>query len=222
MYRILRHQLDPGNKLLQTFWKKLTLWPQIITVISLSSTIWDPLRQCASSESLRYHSIPNNYWLITVQFTSRDFLRLRKNGTFEHLKSSRRHSQSNSKAESTLKEVKKILRNYRASGSDSLLASFDHHNTPPASVQVSPAQRLFNRRSRKSPTNDGQFACTTSSFRQRALPSQARTVHTAASLVLQQRCCRSGSLEKRRCSKTKTISATQVRTAKRNCAKSTG
>ena len=47
-----------------------------------------------------------------------------------------------------MKEAKKILRKCRVSGSDAFLALHDHRNTPPASVQVSPAQRLFNRRTR--------------------------------------------------------------------------
>ena len=47
-----------------------------------------------------------------------------------------------------MKEAKKILRKCRASGSDAFLVSLDHRNTPPASVQASPAQRLFNRRTR--------------------------------------------------------------------------
>ena len=65
-----------------------------------------------------------------------------------HLTSSPHHSQSNGKAESAVKEAKKILRKCRASGSDAFLALLDHRNTPPAGVQISPAQRLFNRRTR--------------------------------------------------------------------------
>ena len=41
-----------------------------------------------------------------------------------------------------------MLRKRRAGGSDAFLALLDHGNTPPASVQVSPAQRLFKRRTR--------------------------------------------------------------------------
>ena len=47
-----------------------------------------------------------------------------------------------------MKEAKKFLRKCRASGSDAFLALLDHRNTPPASVQVGPPQRLFNRRTR--------------------------------------------------------------------------
>ena len=36
----------------------------------------------------------------------------------------------------------------KKAGSDTFLALLDHRNTPPASVQISPAQRLFSRRTR--------------------------------------------------------------------------
>ena len=83
-----------------------------------------------------------------AQFKSLDFLRFAKEWDFEHLTSSPHHSQGNGKAESAVKEAKKILRKCRASGSDAFLALLDHRNTPPASVQVSPAQRLLNKRTR--------------------------------------------------------------------------
>ena len=51
---------------------------------------------------------------------------------------------------------------------------------------------------------------------------RAWATQAATSSVLQQRCCRSGSLEKRRYSKNKTIWVGQARMAKGNCAKSTG
>ena len=57
------------------------------------------------------HSIPEQ--LITddgSQFTSRDFLKFSRDWDFEHLTSSPHHSQSNGKAESAVKEAKKILR----------------------------------------------------------------------------------------------------------------
>ena len=47
-----------------------------------------------------------------------------------------------------MKKAKKILRKCRASGSDAFLALLVHPNTPPDSVQVSPARRIFNRRTR--------------------------------------------------------------------------
>ena len=95
------------------------------------------------------HGIPEQ--LVTdngSQFTSRDFLKFSRDWDFVHLTSSPHHSQGNGKAESAVKEAKKILRKCRASGSDAFLALLDHRNTPPAGVQISPAQRLFNRRTR--------------------------------------------------------------------------
>ena len=82
------------------------------------------------------------------QFTSGDFLKFGKEWDFENLTSSSHHSQGNGKADSAVKEAKKILRNCRASGSDAFLALLDHRNTPPASVLVSPVQRVLNRRTR--------------------------------------------------------------------------
>ena len=52
------------------------------------------------------------------------------------------HSQGNGKAENAVNEAKKILTKYKASGSDAFVALLDHHNTPPASVQVSQAVSL--------------------------------------------------------------------------------
>ena len=94
------------------------------------------------------HGIPEQ--LVTdngSQFTSRDFLKFSRDWDFEHLTSSPHHSQGNGKAESAVKEAKKILRKCRVSGSDAFLVLLDHRNTPPASVQVSSAQRLRRTRS---------------------------------------------------------------------------
>jgi len=95
------------------------------------------------------HGIPEQ--LVTdngSQFTSCDFLKFAKDWDFEHLTSSPYHSQGNGKAESAVKEAKKILRKCKSSGSDAFLALLDHRNTPSAGIQISPAQRLFNRRAR--------------------------------------------------------------------------
>ena len=81
------------------------------------------------------HGIPEH--LVTdngSQFTLRDFLIFAKEWDFEHLMSSPHHSQGNGKAESAVKEAKKILRKCRASGSDAFLALLEHRITPPASV----------------------------------------------------------------------------------------
>ena len=80
------------------------------------------------------------------QFTSRDFLQFSKEWDFHHRTSSPRHSQSNGKAESAVKEAKKILMKCKKASSDAFLALLDHRNTPSTGIQISPARRLLNRR----------------------------------------------------------------------------
>ena len=95
------------------------------------------------------HGIPEQ--LVTdngPQFVSRDFLKFSKKWDFEHRTSSPHHSQSNGKAESAVKQAKKILLKCGKTGSDAFLALLDHRNTPPANMQISPAQRLFSKRTR--------------------------------------------------------------------------
>ena len=67
---------------------------------------------------------------------------------FEHHPSSPRHSQGNGKAESAVKEAKKILMKTKKAGSDAFMALLDHRNTPSSSTMTSPTQRLMNRRTR--------------------------------------------------------------------------
>ena len=81
------------------------------------------------------HGIPEQ--LVTdngPQFTSRDFLKFSKEWDFDHRTSSPRHSQSNGKAESAVKEAKKILVKCKKAGSDAFLALLDHRNTPPTGI----------------------------------------------------------------------------------------
>ena len=93
------------------------------------------------------------------QFVSRDFLKFSKEWDFGHRTSSPYHSRSNGKVESAvkqammmmmmmMKQAKKILLKCSKTGSDAFFALLDHRNTPPASMQISPAQRLFSRRTR--------------------------------------------------------------------------
>ena len=95
------------------------------------------------------HGIPEQ--LVTdngPQFSSRDFLKFSSESDFDHRTSSPRHSQSNGKAESAVKEAKKILLKCKKAGLDAFLTLLDHRNTPPAGIQISPAKRLLNRRTR--------------------------------------------------------------------------
>ena len=95
------------------------------------------------------HGIPEQ--LVTdngPQFSSSDFLKFLSVWDFDPCTSSPRHSQSNDKAESAVKEAKKILLKCKKAGSDAFLALLHHRNTPPAGFQISPAQCLLNRRTR--------------------------------------------------------------------------
>ncbi|CAB3998068.1 Transposon Ty3-G Gag-Pol poly [Paramuricea clavata] len=95
------------------------------------------------------HGIPEQ--VITdngPQFVAHDFQIFTKGWDFEHVTCSPYHSQVNGKAESVVKEAKKILRKSKKAKSDAFLAVLDHRNTPSASLKISPAQRLLNRRAR--------------------------------------------------------------------------
>ncbi|CAB4004970.1 Transposon Ty3-G Gag-Pol poly [Paramuricea clavata] len=95
------------------------------------------------------HGIPEQ--VITdngPQFVAHDFQIFTKEWDFEHITCSPYHSQANGKAESAVKEAKKILRKSKKAKSDAFLVVLDHRNTPSASMKSSPAQRLLNRRAR--------------------------------------------------------------------------
>ena len=95
------------------------------------------------------HGIPEQ--LVTEsgsQFVSRDFMTFAREWDFEHCTSSLHHHQANRKAESAVKEAKKILSKCKKTGSDTLLVILDHRNTPPAGIQIRPAQRFMNRKNR--------------------------------------------------------------------------
>ena len=95
------------------------------------------------------HGIPET--LVTdngPRFVSRDSLKFSKEWDFERRTNSPHHSQSNGKAKSAVKQAKKIMLKCSKTGLDTFLALLDHRSTPPASMQISPAQRLFSRRTR--------------------------------------------------------------------------
>ena len=77
------------------------------------------------------------------QDTSQEFKNFAKEYGFNHVTTSPYHHQSNGKAESAVKEAKKILKKGSASKSDSYLALLAHRNTPQEGFGTSPAQRLF-------------------------------------------------------------------------------
>ena len=83
-----------------------------------------------------------------LQYASAEFATFSKEWDFEHTPSSPGNSQSNGQAESAVKMAKKLLRKAIDTKSDVQLAILDHRNTPSQSHDISPAQRLLNRRTR--------------------------------------------------------------------------
>ena len=95
------------------------------------------------------HGIPEQ--LVTghgLEFSPSDFLKFSSEWDFDHRTRSPRHNQSNGKAESAVREAKRILLKFKKAGPDAFLALLTHRNTPPAVIQISPAQRLLNRSTR--------------------------------------------------------------------------
>ena len=93
--------------------------------------------------------IPNT--LVTdndPQFISDDFRDFSMKYQFEHITTSPYHHQSNGKAKSAVKQAKRIIRTCKSSNDDIYLALLAHRNTPQTTHETSPAQRLFNRRTK--------------------------------------------------------------------------
>lgn len=82
------------------------------------------------------------------QYASTEFAKFAKDWDFEHTPSSPAHIQSNGQAESAVKTAKKLLRKAIDTKADVQLAILDHRNTPSQGHDMSPAQRLMNRRTR--------------------------------------------------------------------------
>lgn len=82
------------------------------------------------------------------QFSSLEFQRFSERWEFLHKTSSPGHPQSNGKAESAVKTVKRLLLKAKLAGQCPYLALLDHRNTPSQGLDTSPAQRLLSRRTR--------------------------------------------------------------------------
>ena len=78
------------------------------------------------------------------QFTAREFARFSEEWDFEHTTSSPYHSQSTGKAESSVKQAKRLLKRAK----DVQLALLEHRNTTTAGMTTSPIQRLLHRSTR--------------------------------------------------------------------------
>ena len=82
------------------------------------------------------------------QFASREFMDFSKKWNFIHRLTSPYHSQSNGKAESAVKEAKKLMEKAKEAGDDPYLYLLEKRNTPTTEMKSSPSQRLFGRRTR--------------------------------------------------------------------------
>ena len=87
------------------------------------------------------------------QFTSSEFTMFSDEWGFQHTTSSPGHQQSNGKAESAVKIVKRLMRR----AEDPYLALLEYRNTPTVGLDSSPAQRMFGHSTRSIlPTTDHQ------------------------------------------------------------------
>ena len=82
------------------------------------------------------------------QYSSDEFRCFSHTWKFKHVTLSPRYPQSNGKAESAVKTCKMLLKKAELAKSDFYLALLDHRNIPTEPTQLSPAQRLFSRRTR--------------------------------------------------------------------------
>lgn len=79
------------------------------------------------------------------QYTSVQFKQFEKDWGVEHVYSSPHYPQSNCKAESAVKIIKRIMRKSKESGNDPWLALLEYRNTPSEGMSTSPAQRMMGR-----------------------------------------------------------------------------
>ena len=95
------------------------------------------------------HGIPDEFVSDNgPQFTSDEFAEFASDWDFEHVTSSPHHSKSNGLAESAVKAAKRLIRKCRKTGKSLFLGLLELRNTPTQNVGRSPAQRLFNRRTK--------------------------------------------------------------------------
>ena len=82
------------------------------------------------------------------QYDSEEFQAFVISYGFKHTRTSPHYPQSNGKAESAVKQAKRILQMTKESGTDFYLALLNLRNTPQEGHSSSPVQRLMNRRTR--------------------------------------------------------------------------
>ncbi|KAA3679905.1 uncharacterized protein DEA37_0012773 [Paragonimus westermani] len=98
------------------------------------------LRKDCHNGRMDYPSVVNPYILLGKDFVNKC--------RFAHEISSPYHTQSNGKAESAVKEAKKIMKKCLATNEDPYLVLLEHRNTPSADIELSPVQRLSWRRTK--------------------------------------------------------------------------
>ena len=80
------------------------------------------------------------------QFGSLEFKEFARAWEFENHLTTPYHSQSNGKAESAVKEAKRLLKKAASANRNPKLILLEHRNTATGVIELSPAQRMFNRR----------------------------------------------------------------------------
>ncbi|XP_033095260.1 uncharacterized protein K02A2.6-like [Anneissia japonica] len=116
-------------------------------VDELEDTTSSTVIECTKRHLAR-HGIPGK--VVTdngPQFISKEYEDFAKAWDFEHTTSSPLHSQSNGKAEATVKIAKHLIRKARKDNKDIYLALLDLRNTPDQEGN-SPVQKLMSRRTR--------------------------------------------------------------------------
>ena len=83
-----------------------------------------------------------------LQFISEEFQKFPTKNGFEHIRTCSYHHQSCGKAESAVKQAKRIVRACKAFGDEPYLALLTVRNTPPSTHGSSPARRLLNCRTK--------------------------------------------------------------------------
>jgi len=109
------------------------------------------------------HGLPLEVCTDNSPFGAREFKLFAQRYDFQHVISSPRYPQSNGRVENAVKTAKRLMRKATEAGEDVFLALLDWRNTPAEQSGQSPAQVLFNRRTRTSLPTASQLLDTTTS-----------------------------------------------------------
>jgi hypothetical protein len=150
----MKYQREHGQKSVVYLW----IWKEFVfnnSGLLLNFFEVDRLEQLTSlavikklTPHLARFGIPNT--LVTdngPQFISDNFRDFSMKYQFDHITTSSNHHQSNGKAESAVKQAKRIIRTCKSSNDDIYFALLVFRNTQ-TNHETSPVQRLFNRRAK--------------------------------------------------------------------------